>query len=67
MKVIAVIDAEIEARRFLFAVQTVKKEFFKKFKAWKLDERFWENSKYTSRLKRASMDLSRALSVMRRP
>lgn len=67
MKVLAVIDAEIEARRFLISVQKVKGKFPEKFKACRLDERFWEASKFTARLKRASLDLTRSLAQMRRP
>jgi hypothetical protein len=62
MKTWAIIDAEIEAKRFLIAIKKLRIVFN--------DEQLTVEkvfaSKHTARLKRASMDLSRALSVMRR-
>ena len=62
MKVIAVIDAEIEAKRFLNAVKNMRLAFGGDI----VDGTFsFSASKYASRLKRASMDLTRSLAVMR--
>ena len=65
LKTWAIIDAEIEAKRFLLAVNKVRLVFPETMadnKAW-----YIESSKHTARLKRASMDLTRALAEMRRP
>ena len=63
MKTWAIIDAEIEAKRFLLAVKKLRIELNDKEKTV---EELWP-SKHTARLKRASLDLTRSLAEMRRP
>ena len=63
MRTYAIIDAEIEAKRFLLAIKKLRIEFNDNL--LKVEDSL--ASKHTARLKRASMDLTRSLSVMRRP
>ena len=63
MRTYAIIDAEIEAKRFLIAIKKLRIAFNDNL--LKVEDAF--ASKHTARLKRASMDLSRSLSEMRRP
>jgi len=63
MKVIAVIDVEIEAKRFLIAIKKLRIAFNDNL----LKVKGSLASKHAARLKRASMDLTRSLAVMRRP
>jgi len=62
MKTWTIIDAEIEAKRFLLAIKKLRIAFNDNL--LKVEDSL--ASKHTARLKRASMDLSRSLSEMRK-
>ena len=63
MRTYTIIDAEIEAKRFLLAIKKLRIAFNDNL----LEVEKVFASKHTARLKRASLDLTRSLAEMRRP
>lgn len=61
MKIDNIIEAEVEAKRFLKRLTELKKSQANYFK----EKKYTYTSKETSAVKRSSMDLTRALSKMR--